>query len=263
MAGQGASASARRHDRPRGLRHQPRRPRGLAKARRHPRRGLRAAIEDLGSTNGTFVNDQRIEGLRPLNEGDTVRFGNTVWRLQVAAGATRAVNVQAAPATPAGGEEPTSVQPAGGPPQVTAAAAPQPAATPPAPPPPPAPSAQPGGEGDVQSVTPERVAASVGAPDQRGDVPKPPDYTPSAIRRVLPPPPQGQAVPFSAGETPRCAARRPRGSARRSSPSSSRRWRRRAWCCSSSCTSPRPLARSARAWPQASPAWRVEQQRQQ
>src|SRR5215218_8299139 len=40
------------------------------------------AIEDLGSTNGTFVNDRRIEGLEPLKDGDSVRFGNTVWRLR-------------------------------------------------------------------------------------------------------------------------------------------------------------------------------------
>src|SRR5918998_678716 len=80
-----------------------------------------AAIEDLGSTNGTYVNDERIEGLRDLNDGDTVRFGNTVWRLQgAAAGATRV-----------------------------------------------------------------------------GDVPKPPDVAPSAIRRVLPPPQPGAAAAFN------------------------------------------------------------------
>jgi predicted component of type VI protein secretion system len=158
------------------------------------------AIEDHGSTNGTYVNDQRIEGLRPLREGDTVRFGNTVWRLQVATGATRAVNVPAAaPSAPAGGD-PTAVQPAGRPPQVTAAAAPQPAAAPPAPAPPAAAPA--GGQQADQAMSPEQVVASVGAPDQRGDVPKPADVTPSAIRRVLPPPPKGQTVPFSAGETP-------------------------------------------------------------
>src|SRR3954451_16463511 len=46
------------------------------------------AIEDLGSTNGTFVNDERIQGVRALRDGDTVRFGNTVLRLQVSSGAT-------------------------------------------------------------------------------------------------------------------------------------------------------------------------------
>ncbi len=40
------------------------------------------AIEDLGSTNGTFVNGLRIEGIVELSAGDQVRFGNTVWRLE-------------------------------------------------------------------------------------------------------------------------------------------------------------------------------------
>ena len=39
------------------------------------------ALEDLGSRNGTFVNESRIEGIVQLNEGDEVRFGNSVWRL--------------------------------------------------------------------------------------------------------------------------------------------------------------------------------------
>ena len=33
------------------------------------------AIEDLGSTNGTYVNDERAEGATPVNPGDIVRFG--------------------------------------------------------------------------------------------------------------------------------------------------------------------------------------------
>jgi pSer/pThr/pTyr-binding forkhead associated (FHA) protein len=39
------------------------------------------AIEDLGSTNGTFVNDRRIHGIAALKHGDRVRFGRTVWEL--------------------------------------------------------------------------------------------------------------------------------------------------------------------------------------
>jgi predicted component of type VI protein secretion system len=122
------------------------------------------AIEDLGSTNGTFVNDQRIEGLRPLSDGDVVRFGNTVWRLRapVAAGATTVGQVQAAP------------------PQVTSARAvpsdlQAPAPAPPARPAPPA-------------------APPVGP---RGDVPAPPEVVPSAIRRVVLPPTPGNAPAFA------------------------------------------------------------------
>jgi pSer/pThr/pTyr-binding forkhead associated (FHA) protein len=39
------------------------------------------AVEDLGSTNGTFVNEIRIDGIVEISPGDRVRFGNTVWRL--------------------------------------------------------------------------------------------------------------------------------------------------------------------------------------
>jgi pSer/pThr/pTyr-binding forkhead associated (FHA) protein len=35
-------------------------------------------MEDLGSTNGTFVNGQRLSGARPLNSGDLVGLGETV-----------------------------------------------------------------------------------------------------------------------------------------------------------------------------------------
>jgi hypothetical protein len=35
-------------------------------------------LEDLGSTNGTFVNGQRLTGARPLSGGDTVGLGETV-----------------------------------------------------------------------------------------------------------------------------------------------------------------------------------------
>jgi pSer/pThr/pTyr-binding forkhead associated (FHA) protein len=46
-----------------------------------------AAIEDLGSTNGTWVNDARTEGPTPVAPGDIVRFGNTLWHV-AAPGAT-------------------------------------------------------------------------------------------------------------------------------------------------------------------------------
>ncbi len=49
---------------------------------RHHMRFTRGAggftIEDLGSTNGTFVNGQRLTGAKPLNNGDMVGLGETV-----------------------------------------------------------------------------------------------------------------------------------------------------------------------------------------
>jgi len=37
------------------------------------------ALEDLGSLNGTWINDKRIDGVTELRQRDVVRFGNTVW----------------------------------------------------------------------------------------------------------------------------------------------------------------------------------------
>jgi hypothetical protein len=40
-------------------------------------------IEDLGSSNGTFVNDRRIEGVERLSSGDTVRVGQTSLEVEI------------------------------------------------------------------------------------------------------------------------------------------------------------------------------------
>ncbi len=50
-------------------------------SRRHVRVLRRAdgfAVEDIGSTNGTFVNGQRISHLTLLQDGDTIDLGDTV-----------------------------------------------------------------------------------------------------------------------------------------------------------------------------------------
>src|ERR687894_1651249 len=39
-------------------------------------------VEDLGSTNGTFVNGRKTVGATPLRNGDTVRIGSTVFRYE-------------------------------------------------------------------------------------------------------------------------------------------------------------------------------------
>jgi len=38
-------------------------------------------VTDLNSTNGTFVNGQRIAGTHPLQDGDLLQFGSTVFRV--------------------------------------------------------------------------------------------------------------------------------------------------------------------------------------
>lgn len=50
-------------------------------SRKHAKMELRSSayvIQDLGSTNGTFVNGQRISGAQVLNPGDSVGFGENI-----------------------------------------------------------------------------------------------------------------------------------------------------------------------------------------
>ena len=50
-------------------------------SRRHARMELRGSayvIQDLGSTNGTFVNGSHVSGMQALNPGDTVSFGEGI-----------------------------------------------------------------------------------------------------------------------------------------------------------------------------------------
>ena len=57
-------------------------------SRRHARvrlEGDRPVVEDLGSRNGTYVNDEQVTEPRSLEVGDLVRFGTVAWRLRPAA----------------------------------------------------------------------------------------------------------------------------------------------------------------------------------
>src|SRR5690606_30569942 len=70
-------------------------------SRRHIRITRRAdgfAVEDTGSTNGTFVNGQRITHLTLLQDGDTIDLGDTV-RLRYMVIAHPPVELPAEPVT--------------------------------------------------------------------------------------------------------------------------------------------------------------------
>src|SRR5213083_1263775 len=67
-----------------------------------------AVVEDLGSTNGTFVGEERISGSRVIQPGDRIRIGTTVLEL-------RAAIASGGPPPPPGGPPPPA-PPAGGPP---------------------------------------------------------------------------------------------------------------------------------------------------
>jgi DNA-binding winged helix-turn-helix (wHTH) protein len=55
-------------------------------SRRHARivaRGADAMIEDLGSTNGTFVGDVAVAAARPLADGDLIQLGSAQVRFRI------------------------------------------------------------------------------------------------------------------------------------------------------------------------------------
>jgi pyruvate/2-oxoglutarate dehydrogenase complex dihydrolipoamide acyltransferase (E2) component len=137
--------------------------------------GQGPAVEDLGSSNGTFVNGERIAGIMVLSDGDVVAFGSTEWEMR--AGATASIGapqVTAARSIPA---------------EPPAAAAPPPSPAPPAPAPPvaPAPPAAAPATPAAAAVLGEPVGPGLpGVSGRRGDVPLPPEITPSAIHRTLP-----------------------------------------------------------------------------
>ena len=132
------------------------------------REGEAVVIEDLGSTNGTFVNGNRITGRQALSTDDEVRFGDTIWKLAAIGGATR-----------------IAVPPVADSQATRERAIPDPQATRAQPIPEPASAAAP--------------ALSTAGPS-RGDVPAP-DLQPSAIRRVVPPP--GAPAAFTADSSTR------------------------------------------------------------
>ncbi len=43
------------------------------------RQGAIVVIEDLGSTNGTYLNEELLDGPRPLHPGDRIRIGDSTF----------------------------------------------------------------------------------------------------------------------------------------------------------------------------------------
>ena len=90
-------------------------------------------VEDLGSSNGTFVNDERVSGMRALRSGDVVRVGQTSFDVDlpqaVIAPTATTISEPAGATAVAASPEATAPGPptAPGPGPVPAAAAPAPA----------------------------------------------------------------------------------------------------------------------------------------
>jgi len=180
------------------------------------------AIEDLGSTNGTYVNGQRVTGVAELKDGDAIKMGNSALRVEalVEDGATRLTPIQADPAPPEPAAaappavEATEAMPAPAaeaepPPPVAAAPpapsppSPPPAAVAPPPPPPPAPTQvepapSPPAPAAAPAPAPPQPPATSPAPaapdpaDQatqfgqvRGDVPAPPPASASRVHQAI------------------------------------------------------------------------------
>jgi hypothetical protein len=146
-------------------------------------------INDLGSTNGTFVNGERIDQPRPLRDGDEVRIGAVVWRLRAPAGATRlAGTVDPADVAAATPSQATTVRPAAAPAPEPPPTEQQPvvaAAEPATEPATPAPAAAAPAAADQPTAHSPAAAPPPASAKSRGDVPQP-DFAPSAIRRVVP-----------------------------------------------------------------------------
>jgi pSer/pThr/pTyr-binding forkhead associated (FHA) protein len=122
-------------------------------SRRHAKVSIddeQLSIEDLGSTNGTFVNGERIDQPRRLSDGDEVRIGATVWVVRAPGTATRVPET----ATSAQAGQVTTVR-----------AVPETAPT--------------------TAAAPAAPAGSAAPARSRGDVPQP-EFAPSAIRRIVP-----------------------------------------------------------------------------
>jgi hypothetical protein len=157
--------------------------------------GSGAVVEDLGSTNGTFVNGQRIEGSTEVGPGDEIRIGNSVLEVQSEVEVTRMAEIPEAPpaddATAFDAPVPDA-PPAPEPP----AYEPPPAPEPPAYEPPPAPAY----DEPTETAPPAPGGQPAAAPAGYGGEPPPPAYEtpPPPPAYDTPPPPPGAEQGYGA-----------------------------------------------------------------
>jgi uncharacterized RDD family membrane protein YckC len=154
-------------------------------------------VEDLGSSNGTYVNNEKVEGRRQLADGDRIHVGDAELRVRIVA-----------PVAPSEATVRMSLPPMGGPPP----AQPLPPAPAPAPlPPPPASSPY----SPPPAVTPPPYAPAPLAPPRPVDPPlfaeppRPPASPPPvpvAAPRPSPPPAPPRAAPRRGPELPSVTA---------------------------------------------------------
>jgi predicted component of type VI protein secretion system len=122
-------------------------------------------VEDLGSTNGTFVNGNRIAAPTPLRSGDQLRVGQTTMTVEGGAGEGATTVGQVIPPAAAAVLPPPAAVAATPPTGQFPPAQPPPAGPPPPSPPPAAPYAQPPGfAGGPIGGPPQRATGASKAP---------------------------------------------------------------------------------------------------
>ena len=65
-------------------------------------RGAACVLEDLGSTNGTWINDERLESPTPIEDGDVVRFGSISFTFTIGGVRTLTLGAESTPPLPNG-----------------------------------------------------------------------------------------------------------------------------------------------------------------
>ncbi len=136
--------------------------------------GMSAVIEDLGSSNGTFVNGERVEDPRRLRDGDELQLGNAI--LAFAAGTDETelvepVDPDATEAHPGPAAIAAAAAAAGG--AGAEAAQPPPTAQPPPPAQPPPTAALPPEQAPVEAAGGDKPWDSIPMPKPKKRPPKP------------------------------------------------------------------------------------------